>query len=107
MRARLGFSVATALDPEILILDEVLAVGDAAFKKKSTARMQAMMKQSRLIVIVSHSSSLLRSICTHCLWLAKGNVVQVGPAAEVLDAYDASTGADDERAGPGANATRV
>jgi ABC-type polysaccharide/polyol phosphate transport system ATPase subunit len=92
MRARLGFSVAAALDPDILILDEVLAVGDRSFRAKSQRRLEEMMAQSRLIVIVSHSTGFLREICTHCLWLDRGRVVEFGEAAAVLDAYEQSTG---------------
>jgi ABC-type polysaccharide/polyol phosphate transport system ATPase subunit len=92
MRVRLGFSVAAALDPEILLLDEVLAVGDRSFRAKSQRRLQEMMAQSRLIVIVSHSTGFLRDICTHCLWLDRGRVVEFGEAAPVLNAYEQSTG---------------
>lgn len=92
MRARLGFSVAAILEPEILILDEVLAVGDRAFQAKSRARMMEMIQQSKLIVLVSHSVSLLRKICTHCIWLDHGQQRMFGPAGEVLEAYEQSTG---------------
>jgi ABC-type polysaccharide/polyol phosphate transport system ATPase subunit len=90
MRARLGFSVATALNPEILVLDEVLAVGDQAFRAKSRQRLQELMAESRLIVIVSHAIGFLRRICTHCLWLDRGRVVRYGPAEDVLAAYEES-----------------
>ncbi len=92
MRARLGFSVAAALDPEIMILDEVLGVGDREFRAKSRARILQMMKQSKLIVIVSHSTGFLRKVCTHCLWLDKGKQVAYGDAASVLDRYESSSG---------------
>ena len=69
MRARLGFSVASALEPEVLILDEVLSVGDPAFRAKSRARIEELMARSKCILMVSHSSTFLRQICTHCLWL--------------------------------------
>lgn len=92
MRARLGFSVAAMLDPEILILDEVLSVGDRSFQAKSRRRIEKMMSQSKLIVVISHSISFLRDICTRCLWLDHGRMVQFGEASEVLDAYEQSTG---------------
>ena len=92
MRARLGFSIATTLNPEILILDEVLAVGDRLFHAKSRKRLDEMMAQSRIIIVVSHAIGFLRSICTHCLWLHRGRVAHYGAAAEVLDAYEQSTG---------------
>ena len=87
MRARLGFSVATALDPEILILDEVLSVGDRAFRAKSKERIEQLMESSKCILTVSHSDSFLRQITTHCLWLDRGQVRMAGPSDEVLAAY--------------------
>jgi ABC-type polysaccharide/polyol phosphate transport system ATPase subunit len=92
MRARLAFSVAATLDPEILILDEVLAVGDRQFRAKSQARMMELIAQSKLIVIVSHATQFLRQICTHCLWLERGEAKMYGQAGEVLDAYEQATG---------------
>jgi ABC-type polysaccharide/polyol phosphate transport system ATPase subunit len=90
MRARLAFAVATALDPDVLLLDEILSVGDPAFRRKSEARIRALMARSRLIVVVSHSFALLRELATHCLWLDGGAVRMYGAPAEVLDAYEAS-----------------
>ena len=95
MRSRLGFAIATSLDPEILVLDEVLSVGDRAFRAKSQARMQELMARSRLIVIVSHATSFLRSVCTRCLWLERGRVRAFGEAGAVLDAYEAEMGGVD------------
>lgn len=95
MRSRLGFAIATSLDPEILVLDEVLSVGDRAFRAKSQARIESLMARSRLIVIVSHSGAFLRTVCTHCLWLERGRVRGYGPAAEVLDAYEEEMGGID------------
>jgi len=91
MKARLAFSIAACLEPEILILDEVLSVGDRAFQEKSRRRLHELMDQSRLIVIVSHSSEFIRSICTHALWLERGRVRGYGEAKEILDAYEAGT----------------
>jgi ABC-type polysaccharide/polyol phosphate transport system ATPase subunit len=88
MKARLGFSVATTLEPEILILDEVFSVGDAKFRQKSKARLDAMMAHCKLIAIVSHSSEFLRTLCSHVLWLEQGRMVSFGKAADVLDEYD-------------------
>lgn len=92
MRGRLGFSVAAILEPEILILDEVLGPGDRQFRAKSRARIREMMEQSRLIVIVSHMLSFLRKTCTHCLWLDHGQVRMFGETELVLDAYEDATG---------------
>jgi ABC-type polysaccharide/polyol phosphate transport system ATPase subunit len=94
MRSRLGFAIATALDPEILVLDEVLSVGDSAFRAKSQARIEEMMARSRLIVIVSHATSFLRSVCTHCLWLDRGHMRMYGEAGAVLDGYEREMGVD-------------
>ena len=103
MRSRLAFAVAQSLDPEILILDEVLSVGDRAFRQKSQRRLGELMKQSRLIVVVSHSTAFLREVCTHCLWLDRGRVRGFGKAAEVLDAFEAEIGGVD----PGLDASEV
>ena len=84
--------IATTLDPEILLLDEILSVGDHAFRKKSGARIRSMMENSKLILIVSHNSSLIRELCTHCLWLESGRVRAFGDAAEVMGAYEAEIG---------------
>ena len=92
MRARLAFSVAATLEPDILLLDEILGVGDRAFRAKSERRIREMMEASRLIVIVSHAIGFLRGVCTHCLWLDHGQVKAYGPADEVLDAYEEHTG---------------
>jgi ABC-type polysaccharide/polyol phosphate transport system ATPase subunit len=93
MRARLGFSVATSLDPEILILDEVLSVGDLEFRRKSQARIEALMANSKCILTVSHSTSFLRQIATNCVWLERGTVRRTGPAHEVLKEYEAAMAA--------------
>jgi len=90
MKARLAFSVACMLEPEILILDEMLSVGDLGFQAKSAAKLREMMRQSRLIVVVSHSLATLREVCTPCLWLDHGQARQFGPAGEVLAAYERS-----------------
>ncbi len=99
MKSRLGFSVAAALDPEILILDEVLSVGDRGFQQKSRRRLESMMQRSRVIVIVSHSVPFLQELCTHAVWLEKGQMRGFGEAKAVLDEYIAATG------GPGAEPT--
>ena len=88
MRARLAFAIATSVTPDVLILDEVLSVGDAAFRKKSAARMRGLMGRARAIVLVSHSSETIRELCDVVLWLHKGQVRAYGPAAEVLRGYE-------------------
>jgi ABC-type polysaccharide/polyol phosphate transport system ATPase subunit len=90
MKARLGFSVAASLQPEVLILDEVLSVGDLAFQNKSRRRIEQMIQASKLIIIVSHDVPLLRGLSTHSLWLEKGSVREYGDSQPVLAAFERS-----------------
>jgi ABC-2 type transport system ATP-binding protein len=87
MLARLGFSIATAWLPDILILDEVLSVGDASFTKKCTERMREFHDAGTTILMVSHNAQAIRESCTRCVWLDAGQVVVEGHPAEVLDHY--------------------
>jgi ABC-2 type transport system ATP-binding protein len=87
MLARLGFSVATAWLPEILILDEVLAVGDAAFTEKCEAKMRTFHEAGITILVVSHSDKVVRETCTRCIWLDAGHLRADGGTEEVLDLY--------------------
>jgi ABC-type polysaccharide/polyol phosphate transport system ATPase subunit len=87
MVARLGFSVATAWIPEILILDEVLSVGDAAFARKCTDRMASFRKNGATVLMVSHEVETIRSLCQRALLLEHGNVVQIGLAGAVCTTY--------------------
>src|SRR5436190_1562177 len=87
MMVRLAFSIATAIEPEILIVDEVLSVGDLAFQAKAAARIKAMMSQARLIVMVSHELDSLQSLSTRILWMDHGRVKMEGVPTEVIRAY--------------------
>ena len=87
MKARLGFSVATMVRPQILIVDEILAVGDYKFRKKCEKRMNEMLGRGTTLLYVSHSISDIRNLCDHALWLDKGNVVMQGMSSSVCDAY--------------------
>lgn len=87
MRMRLAFAIATAAEPEILLIDEVLAVGDQAFQIKAKARMRELMSASRLMVVVSHDLSTVRETCTRVLWMRRGAVLMDGPPGEVVRAY--------------------
>lgn len=89
MLARLGFSIATIVKPEILIVDEILAVGDAAFQKKCEKRMHDMMSGGTTVILVSHSSETVRKICRHAAWINKGQLMCVGKSEEVLERYSA------------------
>lgn len=87
MRARLGFAIATMVKPDILIVDEVLAVGDAQFRRKCEKRMNEMLEQGTTLLFVSHSIDEVKRLCDHAVWLKKGHVVKVGEAKEICDAY--------------------
>jgi ABC-2 type transport system ATP-binding protein/lipopolysaccharide transport system ATP-binding protein len=88
MVARLGFAIATAWDPELLILDEVLVVGDAAFQKKCHARLQEILRSGATILMVSHVAPVLVQECSRCLWLDGGRIVADGAPGEVIPLYD-------------------
>ena len=88
MKARLGFAVATMVDPEILICDEVLSVGDYQFRKKCNERMEEMLSGGTTLLYVSHNIDSVKKLCTHALWLDHGEVIMAGEAKEVCDAYN-------------------
>jgi ABC-type polysaccharide/polyol phosphate transport system ATPase subunit len=92
MMIRLAFSIATATAPEVLLIDEVLSVGDLAFQIKARQRMKEMMATARLLVMVSHDLASVTAICDRVLWLEHGQVRMDGPAAEVVAAYTRSVG---------------
>ena len=87
MFARLAFAVAMHIDPEIVLLDEVLAVGDASFQRKSRKAMQDLLDRAGTILFVSHSMANVTEFCDRAAWLDGGRVRSVGPAEEVVDAY--------------------
>lgn len=90
MVARLAFAIAALVDPEILIVDEVLSVGDAAFQDKSKRRMLELMSGGTTVLFVSHSLEQIRELCDRVVWLEKGRIVTVGDAADVCDQYEQS-----------------
>lgn len=87
MLARLAFSVAAIVKPEILIVDEILSVGDAEFQAKSRARMMELMGGGTTVLFVSHSLEQIREMCSRAVWLEQGHVRMIGPVDEVCDAY--------------------
>jgi ABC-type polysaccharide/polyol phosphate transport system ATPase subunit len=89
MRARLAFSIAAAVEPEILIVDELMGVGDRRFREKSTERMKEMVARSRALIVVSHSMDTIRSLCSHVILLSHGRLTAQGPAEEVIREYEA------------------
>ncbi|NLL03885.1 MAG: ABC transporter ATP-binding protein [Clostridiales bacterium] len=87
MKARLGFAIATAVSPEVLILDEVLSVGDAKFRKKSEAKLRGMIDTGITVLFVSHNTSQVRKICNKAIILQKGQIIESGDVDEVCDKY--------------------
>lgn len=88
MQARLAFAIASMVQPEILILDEVLSVGDGAFQKKSEQKMKNIITGGATTILVSHSTVQIREMCTKVLWLERGQQKMFGPADEVCDVYE-------------------
>jgi ABC-type polysaccharide/polyol phosphate transport system ATPase subunit len=87
MRLRLAFAVATAQEPEILLLDEVIGAGDAIFYKKALARMQDLVDRANILVVASHSDDMIRQLCNKAIWLDKGTLMEYGEVDLVLAAY--------------------
>lgn len=87
MMVRLGFAVAAHLEPEILIVDEVLAVGDQEFQDKCIGKMQSVSRSGRTVLFVSHNLSAVQNLCTSCLYLKNGQVVERGPTSRVIETY--------------------
>lgn len=88
MLARLAFSVATIIEPEILIVDEILSVGDASFQEKSRARMMELMQGGTTVLFVSHNLSQIREMCDRTIWLERGGVKMTGLTEDICDAYE-------------------
>ena len=88
MRARLGFAIATAVDPQVLILDEVLSVGDARFRAKSEKRVMSMFENNVTVLFVSHSTEQVRRLCNKAIILDHGKMIASGTSQEVCDIYD-------------------
>jgi lipopolysaccharide transport system ATP-binding protein len=87
MRAKLGFSIATLIEPDILIVDEILSVGDIKFRKKSSEKINELMAEGVTVLLVSHSINQIRKICDKCIWIDNGKIIMQGPSEEVCDAY--------------------
>jgi hypothetical protein len=88
MIVRLGFAIASSIEPDVLLVDEVLAVGDAAFSQKCLSRIRMLQKRGTTLVFVSHNPYLVRACCRSALYLRRGRVALAGPAEEVIRAYD-------------------
>lgn len=87
MRARLGFSITHQCDPEIILIDEVLGVGDEEFKKMSTAAMKEKIHSNKTVVIVSHQVPTIKELCDRVVWVDQGQTIAVGPTEEILEMY--------------------
>lgn len=98
MKAKLGFSIATMVNPDILILDEVLSVGDVKFKEKSRHKLEELMGEGVTVIMVTHSVSAIRKMCNKVIWLDKGNLIRYGDVDEVCDEYIefAKTGTEED-----------
>jgi len=90
MVARLAFATATDEQAEVLLVDEVLSVGDADFQAKSKARMHELINSGAAVVLVSHDMSAVRELATRAIWLENGHVKMIGKASDVVDAYEAN-----------------
>jgi ABC-type polysaccharide/polyol phosphate transport system ATPase subunit len=87
MYMRLAFAIATQVDPEILLIDESLGVGDAAFKEKAKARLRGLLERTKVVILVSHELDALRELCTRGLWIEHGQLKADGPIEEIIDRY--------------------
>lgn len=96
MKARLAFSMISHIDPEILIIDEALSVGDANFSTKASARIKEICARGKIVIIVSHGMAAIKEICNRCLWMENGRVIMDGSPGEVTKAYIDSVRAVDE-----------
>ncbi len=88
MFIRLAFAVSTSINPEILLIDEVMGAGDIAFAEKAKRRMFEFMEQGKILVFTTHNFSLLNDFCTRTVWLHKGKIVADGPTAEIVKQYN-------------------
>jgi ABC-type polysaccharide/polyol phosphate transport system ATPase subunit len=102
MSARLGFSIAAHLDPDVLVIDEALAVGDAAFQRRAFARIRELVQREIPVIVVSHQLDQVTTLCTHAVVLERGRVVHQGPPGECVAAYLARTFTPTASAGSGA-----
>lgn len=89
MVTRLGFALATAVDPGILLMDESIATGDARFTERARARMHEFVQRSHIVVLASHSNETIKSICNKAALMQNGQLLKLGPVDDVLDEYDA------------------
>ena len=97
MTVRLAFSVAAHLQADIIFLDEVWGAGDQEFSQKSIAKMKSIVKSGRTVVVISHDLSILKELCTRCLWMEQGKIILDGPASTIIDTYKQSVDHHDHK----------
>ncbi|HYZ13511.1 MAG TPA: ABC transporter ATP-binding protein [Actinomycetota bacterium] len=110
MYMRLAFSVAAYLEPEILLIDEVLAVGDVSFQAKSLGKMSEVARGGRTVLFVSHNMAAINALCDKAIWIEKGHIAQIGPSAEVTEActrFQKQASANEERIGYGVDTAKL
>ena len=110
MYMRLAFSVAAHLEPEILLIDEVLAVGDVSFQAKSLGKMSEVARGGRTVLFVSHNMAAINALCDKAIWIEKGRIAQIGPSAEVTEAstrFQKQASANEERIGYGVDIAQL
>jgi ABC-2 type transport system ATP-binding protein/lipopolysaccharide transport system ATP-binding protein len=90
MRLRLAFAIATSIAPDILLLDEIIGAGDQHFNKRATDRLHQLIQRSQIMVVASHSTAILETLCNKAMWLEGGRVRGMGDAKEVMAAYEKS-----------------
>jgi lipopolysaccharide transport system ATP-binding protein len=95
MTSRLGFAVAVQLEPDVLLIDEILGVGDADFRRKSSAVLRERFSGDHTVVLVSHADATISELCNKVIWLEHGRTVMAGPTAEVMTAYRAAVAKPD------------
>lgn len=88
MFLRLAFSISTSIEPEILLLDEVVAAGDEGFIQKASRKMTQMVNEVNILVFVSHSMAQIRSFCNKCIWMAQGRIIRMGEPDEIITEYE-------------------
>jgi ABC-type polysaccharide/polyol phosphate transport system ATPase subunit len=91
MKLRLAFAVAVHCDPEVLLVDEVLVVGDLSFQAKCMEKIREFQRQGKTLLCVSHAPEMLKTVCDRAIWLEHGKLIRAGPIVEILDAYTASS----------------
>ncbi len=103
MLVRLAFSISTAVEPEVLLIDEILSAGDLSFQIKARDRMREMMSTARLMALVTHETATVEQLCNKCIWLQHGTVMMQGRPDEVVAAYKASVSGTQATAHVGAS----